>query len=283
MLRQAAVTATSEGESPILEVRVKVYVASSWRNIERHREVVKAVREAGHEVYDFTDPENGKPFSWSQVTDLDCTKLSGPQVVGVLEQPRSEEGFTSDMTAPANADAVILVMPCGRSAHLELGYAVGASKLTIVLLGEQQEAELMWSMVNAIVTDIDTMLVALDPPLQVREMAGEHAEKMCRRAEYRLVAHDRDVSRCWRVLMEDLANSGHTQHVHRLLDRFEAHRQLHPELRFNSVRDVVMRGWDLPKCDAGCGRRVPDSEARAGFTRCEHCVRDSLSAGVAHE
>ena len=33
----------------------KIYVASSWRNREQPS-VVKALREAGHEVYDFRNP-----------------------------------------------------------------------------------------------------------------------------------------------------------------------------------------------------------------------------------
>ena len=37
------------------------------------------------------------------------------------------------MDALLEADACVLVLPCGASAHLEFGYAVGAEKLTAVL------------------------------------------------------------------------------------------------------------------------------------------------------
>ena len=40
---------------------MKIYVASSWRN-ERHPGVVELLRIAGHEVYDFRNPEDGD--SW---------------------------------------------------------------------------------------------------------------------------------------------------------------------------------------------------------------------------
>jgi len=46
---------------------MRVYVASSWRN-EKQPAVVKALREAGHEVYDFRSPTPGNTgFSWRKV------------------------------------------------------------------------------------------------------------------------------------------------------------------------------------------------------------------------
>lgn len=45
----------------------KIYVASSWRN-EFFPEVVKTLREAGHEVYDFRNPPSGgHGFKWSEI------------------------------------------------------------------------------------------------------------------------------------------------------------------------------------------------------------------------
>ncbi len=56
-------------------------------------------------------------------------------------------------------------MPCGRSAHLELGYAVGAGKLTLVYANEDYcpgfEPELMWKMASGIVTSTHELLEAM--------------------------------------------------------------------------------------------------------------------------
>ena len=44
-----------------------IYVASSWRNT-YYPEVVRALRNAGHEVYDFRNPEqNPGGFHWEDV------------------------------------------------------------------------------------------------------------------------------------------------------------------------------------------------------------------------
>ena len=64
-----------------------------------------------------------------------------------LEHPIAADGFHADMNALRSADACVLVMPCGRSAHLELGFCVGAGKPTAILLADG-EPELMYGMVD---------------------------------------------------------------------------------------------------------------------------------------
>ena len=55
------------------------------------------------------------------------------------------------MAALRNADAVVCVMPCGRSAHLELGYAIGTGKLTYLVWDLQDEPDVMHRAVDAII------------------------------------------------------------------------------------------------------------------------------------
>ena len=45
----------------------KVYVASSWSN-EYQPRIVAFLRERGHEVYDFRNPERKTDFRWSQIS-----------------------------------------------------------------------------------------------------------------------------------------------------------------------------------------------------------------------
>ncbi len=46
---------------------MRIYVASSWRNAHQP-ELVKALQDAGHEVYDFRHPAPGNEgFQWSQI------------------------------------------------------------------------------------------------------------------------------------------------------------------------------------------------------------------------
>ena len=126
---------------------VRIYVASSWRNAYQPN-VVKLLSDAGHEVYDFRNPSDGDTgFAWSQI-DPEWENWSPAQFRNALEHPLAEAGFTSDMRALTRCDLCLLVLPCGRSAHLELGFARGAGKRTAIYLPEQSEPELMYRMVD---------------------------------------------------------------------------------------------------------------------------------------
>lgn len=135
---------------------MKVYVASSWRN-EYQPEVVRALRDVGHEVYDFRD----EGFPWSDI-DLNWESWTTVEYLAALDHPIAEAGFARDFDAMKWADACVMVMPCGRSAHLEAGYFVGTHKPLIILLKGTAEAELMYSMAYAVCGTIPLAIEALN-------------------------------------------------------------------------------------------------------------------------
>ena len=138
---------------------MKVYVASSWRN-HAQPEVVKALRSAGHQVYDFRNPhQNGSGFRWSDISPQ-WESWTPERFIEGLEHPLAQQGFDSDYKALDWADAVVMVMPCGRSAHLELGYGAGQKKTTVIMV-TQAEPELMYKMATHLVTSTEQMLTAL--------------------------------------------------------------------------------------------------------------------------
>lgn len=153
---------------------MRIYVASSWRNNDQPK-VVEALRAIGHEVYDFKNPRPGEHgFSWAQI-DPAWESWSVAEWQEALTHPLAEAGFKSDFDAMKWADAMVLVLPCGRSAHLELGWAVGAGKRTCVLTFETQtEPDLMPKMCDLIATslpEVDDWLISLKPKSFVRRCA----------------------------------------------------------------------------------------------------------------
>lgn len=150
-----------------------IYVASSWRN-DLQPAVVEALRSAGHEVYDFKNPPGGTGFAWSQVRP----EYDGPaaareirskgadwepvdEYLAMVSHPRAAKGFKSDFDAMREADTFVMVLPCGKSAHLELGWAAGAHKTTVVLLEDPVEPELMYLMCSKLATSIDEVVTYL--------------------------------------------------------------------------------------------------------------------------
>lgn len=134
----------------------KIYVASSWRN-DYYPDVVGQLREAGHEVYDFRNPAPDKAgFHWSEI-DHEWQGWSPAKFREGLQHPSALSHYGFDYRAMQWADTFVLVMPCGRSAHLELGWAVGMGKRTCILL-ESGEPELMYLMVDKLAIGMGEVL-----------------------------------------------------------------------------------------------------------------------------
>lgn len=120
-----------------------VYVASSWRNL-MQQAVVGALRAARIECYDFRNPEPGNTgFRWSDI-DQDWLKWKTERYREALQDPIAEKGFQFDYQAMLKADCCVLVLPAGRSAHLEAGWFGGRSVPVHTLLIEAQEPDLMY-------------------------------------------------------------------------------------------------------------------------------------------
>lgn len=138
---------------------MRIYVASSWRN-EQQQEVVKALRNAGHEVYDFKNPKEGdKGFHWSEI-DPNWQNWTPIEYRDCLDHPVAERGFKSDYEAMQWANVFVGVQPFGRSASLEMGWAAGKHKMTILLL-ENGEPELMVKILHHICCDISEVIELL--------------------------------------------------------------------------------------------------------------------------
>lgn len=144
---------------------MRIYVASSWRNSYQPL-VVAALREQGHEVYDFKGPGDGwgmngggpGGFSWSEVdSDWQAWPENVSRYLAGLNHPRSVEGFRRDMDALESADACVMVMPCGPSASMEAGWAKGAGKPTIVYAPAIREPDLMVKMFDGITSDLEVV------------------------------------------------------------------------------------------------------------------------------
>ena len=135
-----------------------IYVASSWRN-ERQHKVVEYLRAAGNEVYDFKNPSNSNNgFAWSDI-DPEWEQWDVAKYLEALNDPIANNGYGYDKRALDKATLGVLVLPCGRSAHLEAGYLMGRRKPVFILLEEEsfkgvESIELMYKLANCIGTEI---------------------------------------------------------------------------------------------------------------------------------
>ncbi len=143
---------------------MKIYVASSWRCLMQPA-VVHLLRAAKLEVYDFKNPKAGNAgFHWTEV-DPNWKNWTAEEYRNGLKNEIAEEGFKSDFDAMKWADACVLVLPCGRSAHLEGGWFSGQGKPLHIYIPDQNfEPELMYKMATTISTNTGELLTALGVP-----------------------------------------------------------------------------------------------------------------------
>lgn len=132
----------------------RIYVASSWRN-EYQPKAVEALRGCGHEVYDFKDSDG---FSWREVSEVPEAEWGFDGWMQALDHPAALRGFDRDMGALVAADLCVLVLPCGRSAHLEAGWAIGQGKPTIVWCPAYDGPDLMVKMADVVTDSLDLIV-----------------------------------------------------------------------------------------------------------------------------
>jgi hypothetical protein len=142
---------------------MKIYVASSWRNCLQPG-IVHALRRCGHDVYDFRAPAPGNDgFRWSEI-DPDWQAWTPEQYRAALDHRIAVAGYGHDIAALRGCDACVLVLPAGRSASWEFGYAMGQGKRGYVVQFEPQEPELMFREAK-IITQMDELFDAFGEPV----------------------------------------------------------------------------------------------------------------------
>lgn len=145
---------------------IRVYVASSYKN-ELQPVVVGWLRRAGALVFDFRHPPpGGRPFE-GRTIDHDGP-MRGAEFVDTVNTRRAMQGFMSNMGPLAAADVLVLLQPCGASAHLEAGFAIGSGIPVLVAIPHDglRSPELMLMAANAMFVLSEDLAEAETPLLQ---------------------------------------------------------------------------------------------------------------------
>src|ERR1035437_1756850 len=104
----------------------KIYLASSWKNKYFEETFIALSKE--HDMYNFKNPSPGDyGFNWSEV-DSSWSSWNVNNFINRLNSDKAKIGFKHDYDALTWCDTGILLLPSGRSAHLEAGYLIGQGK-----------------------------------------------------------------------------------------------------------------------------------------------------------
>lgn len=131
-----------------------IYLIGSLRN-PKIPIIAKYLREDGHEVFDewyasgpetddhWRDYEKGRGYDFK---------------TAIRTSKAAKHVFNFDLSHLLQADAVVLALPAGRSAHLELGWSLGRYKPGYILLDDPDRWDVMYQFAHGVTDDIDELL-----------------------------------------------------------------------------------------------------------------------------
>lgn len=111
-----------------------VYLIGSLRS-PRVPEVAAELRAAGHEVFDDWYAAGPEADDYWQAYE----QRRGRTYAEALNGYAVNNVFSFDRYHLNRCDAAVLVMPAGRSGHLELGYVIGSGKTGFILLEKEPD------------------------------------------------------------------------------------------------------------------------------------------------
>lgn len=137
----------------------KIYVASSWKNEGEVQYIAALLRHAGHDVDDFTDASDGRyVFDYRDLGDIQQYDARS-----FLQTEQAQKAFQEDRKWIDWADGVLLLLPAGRSAHLEAGYAKGKGKFVIIYqdVFPPGEFDVMYGFADLVTEEFQSVLAFL--------------------------------------------------------------------------------------------------------------------------
>jgi hypothetical protein len=134
-----------------------VYLIGSLRNPEVNR-LAHAIRELGFEVFDdWTAAGPTADDTWR-----DYEKQRGHSYVEALQGYAAKHVFAFDRYHLDRADMAVMLMPAGKSGHLELGYILGRGKPGFILFDQEPERfDVMYQFASGVFSQEKDLLFSL--------------------------------------------------------------------------------------------------------------------------
>lgn len=120
-------------------------IVSRWRNKDQVTELANKIHEKGKTVYSFIEGDGIRYAlkDHEQKYEPEEFMRKYESIPDWRNDPAVREIFEADMKALKNSDTVILLLPAGKSSHIEAGVAYGLGK-KLILIGEQKETESLY-------------------------------------------------------------------------------------------------------------------------------------------
>lgn len=135
----------------------RIYLVGSLRN-PNIPQIAARLREEGHEVFD--DWWAAGPHADDIWRDYE--KARGLSFVEALNGPHARTVFRFDRDNILARDTLVMALPAGQSAAMELGFASGAGKSTHILMPKENERwDIMYGFAERVHTDMGSLIRSL--------------------------------------------------------------------------------------------------------------------------
>lgn len=137
----------------------RIYLIGSLRN-PAVPAIAWQLRQAGHEVFDDWFAAGPEADDWWQRYEQ---KNRGHTFSEALKGHAAQHVFHHDKRHLDRCDTAVLVLPAGKSGHLELGYMIGQGKPGYILLDKEPERyDVMYCFATGVFTDIGRLVEELN-------------------------------------------------------------------------------------------------------------------------
>lgn len=136
---------------------LSLYLIGSLRN-PRVPEVAKHLRSGGYDVFDDWYAAGPEADDYWQAYE----KEKGNDFSAALKGYAAQHVFHFDLHHLHRCDGAVLLLPAGKSGHLEAGYILGTGKPAWILLdGEPDRYDVMYNFATDVVTNTEDLLDAI--------------------------------------------------------------------------------------------------------------------------
>lgn len=134
------------------------FISSRWRNRDLVLSLVKALREKRQKVFSFFE----NPYNSDAANDDPEEVMKKWEAMPNWRQEKIvRQIFEEDMRCIRKSDAVILLLPSGISAHVEIGFAHGLNKKCI-LVGKPEKTESAYMIFDETYDTIEDFLSSIN-------------------------------------------------------------------------------------------------------------------------
>lgn len=132
---------------------MKLYLIGSLRNFEVPL-VANQLRKAGHDVFD--DWYAAGPNADDHWRDYE--KQRGHSYIDAIHGLAADHVYRFDLKHLMACNAAVLLLPAGKSAHLELGWVLGQGKQGYIILDSPDRWDVMYKFATGIFPDVQAFL-----------------------------------------------------------------------------------------------------------------------------